>query len=282
MAVGIEVRRAVLVRVGLCGEGVGHKVIDAAHHKVVEQVFFQPHALLPAVVAEDLAHGAALHIGVQRAHGAAQLAEGVVVELAVLHITKHILLLPVLHTGLHLAADVVDAGHGLPFEAAEVVPQAGARAGVLVVVLHHVADVRHAMSAAPLADLVREVLLHESGHAVHKSVAHLGRQKRIAVIGPQQRQKACIACAQLFLQRGSKLPTPGQILLGAEGVVHLVHGVVAKLRLVGEEARDHGAELVGKMLIMRLIHRVDLKAAGLPIHHVDIAAVGADVAGEVA
>ena len=69
VAVGIEVRRAVLVRVGLCGEGVGHKVIDAAHHKVVEQVFFQPHALLPAVVAEDLAHGAAVHIGVQRAEG---------------------------------------------------------------------------------------------------------------------------------------------------------------------------------------------------------------------
>ena len=190
------------------------------------------HALLPAVVAEDFAHGAAVHIGVQRAQGRAQLAEGVVVELAVLRRAKHVLFLPILHARLHLTADVVDAGHGLPFKAAEVMPQTGARAGVLVVVLHDVADVLHAMLPAPLADLAGEVLLHQTGDAVHKGIAHLGRQKRIAVIGPQQRQQGGVARAQLFLQRGGQLPAPGQILLGAQGILHFIHGVVTKLRLV--------------------------------------------------
>ena len=282
VALGIEVRRAVPVRILLCGEGMGHKVIDPAHHEVVQQVLLQPHALLPAVVAKDLAHRPAVHVRVQRAHGGAQLAESVVIELAVLLVTEHVLFLPILHAGLHLAADVVDAGHALPLETPEVVPQAGARAGVLVVVLHHVADVLHPMRAAPLADLMRKVLLHQAGDAVHKGVADLRRQKRIAVIRPQQRQQGGIACAQLLFQRGGQLPAPGQILLGAEKIVHLIHGVVAQLRLVREKARDHAAELIAEVLIVGLIHRVDLDAAGLLVHHVDVAAVGADVAGEVA
>ena len=184
VAVGVEVGRAVLVREGLGGEGVGHKTVHAPYHEMIQQVFFQMHALFPAVVAENFAHGAALHVGVQRAQGRAQLAKGVVVELAVVMVAEHVFLLPVLHARLHLAADVVDAGHGLPFQAPEVVAQAGAGAGVLVVVLHHVADVLHAVIPAPPADLVGEVLLHQPGHAVHKGVADFRRQEGIAVIRP--------------------------------------------------------------------------------------------------
>ena len=77
-----------------------------------------------------------------------------------------------------------------------------------------------------------KILLHQTGDAVHKGIADLRRQIGVAVVGPQERQQGGIAFAQLLLHRPSQLPAPGQVLLGAEKIVHLIHGVVAQLRLV--------------------------------------------------
>lgn len=60
MSMSKEMRRTIRIGVFLHAEGVGHKVVHAPHQEVIGQVFFQPNALLPAVIAEDFAQVVAM------------------------------------------------------------------------------------------------------------------------------------------------------------------------------------------------------------------------------
>ena len=167
VALGVEVGRAVRVGEGVPGKGVGHKVVDAPYQKVVRQVLLQPDALLPSVVAENLAHGVACLARLKGRGAGRQGAQSVVVELPVAGAALGVQGGAVLPLGQHLAADVVDARHVLALEPPEEVPQAGAGAAVLAVVLDDVANVRHPPLMAPVRHLLAEVLPHQLCHQIH-------------------------------------------------------------------------------------------------------------------
>ena len=280
VAVGVKVGRAVGVREGRRVKGVGHKAVDAPHQKVVGQVFFQLHALGPAVVAKDLAHRVA---GLARLDGRGagrQVAQLEMVKSAVPRLGQVAGFGGVLTLGQHLAADVVDAGHILTVQPAEVMPQAGAGAGVGVAVLDHMADVPHAVRAAPAADLARKVLPHQPGHSVHVGVADAGSLAGVGGVIPQKVEQVCPACAQAGFQLRRQGAGKGQILVGAKQAFLAVEVPVAQLRLVGEKSHDGAAEIGGIVLPVRLVHRVDQQAAAVRVQHIDVIPVWPAVAGK--
>ena len=282
VAAGVEMRRAVRIRIFHRAEGVRDKVVDAAHEEVVGQVFFEPYAFLPAVVSEDLAHGAAGLFGLDGCRGVRELPEEIMVELAVSVGENVIVVGDILALREDLTSDVVDAGHILSPEAAEIVAQRGARAGVVVVVLDEVADVFHAALAAPVPDLLREILPDQAGDGVHVGVAKAGGLLRIGVLNPHEGKELLKVCAETAAELFLEFRAPG-IVHAREpvGVVGVVEVAVAELRFVGEEAGDGFPELLLVVLVVRLVDRVDEDAAGGAVHHVDVGGMVAVVARKV-
>ena len=275
-ALGVEVGRAVRVGEGVPGKGVGHKVVDAPHQKVVRQVLLQPDALLPSVVAENLAHGVACLARLKCRGAGRQGAQAVVVELPVAGAALGVQGGAVLPLGQHLAADVVDARHVLALEPPEEVPQAGAGAAVLAVVLDDVADVRHPPLMAPVRHLLAEVLPHQLCHQIHVGRVEPGRFLA-AVLGEQPGQLLPPAWAPAFLQGGFQLPAPGQILAAAQGVALGVGGAVAQVGLVGEEPGQGLAKLLGIALPVGLVHSLQQQADACLVQHVDVIPVEARI-----
>ena len=184
MAVGVEMGRAVRVGIGLHAEGMGHEMVHAPDQEVIGQVLLQPDALLPAVVSEYLAHAVAALRRVDGRQRSAQPAQHEVIEPPVPRLSPHAEGAVPLALGQHLATDIVDARHVLPGEAPEVVAEAAAGAGVLVVVLDQMADVPDPMRTTPGADLLRKVFLHQPGHGVHIGKPRLGAGGGIKVLLP--------------------------------------------------------------------------------------------------
>ena len=95
------------------------------------------------------------------------------IELTIIHVAQWMAGKLILGAGIYLTSDIVDTSHSLPFETTEKVSQTGSGTGVLVVILHHMTDVFHAMLPTPLADLLGKIFFHQTTDAVHENVAHL-------------------------------------------------------------------------------------------------------------
>ncbi|MNE67769.1 hypothetical protein D3C80_1633930 [compost metagenome] len=64
----------------------------------------------------------------------------------------------------NLPTDIINAGHMLPGQPAEKMPQAGTRPGMHVIVFNQVADVLHIARFTPVSDLSGEISLHQPGY----------------------------------------------------------------------------------------------------------------------
>ena len=69
VSVCIKMWRAVRIRKLFCGKCMRYIVVYTAYHEVVCQIFFQLYALFPAVVTEDLTHGIAMLVRLNRSRG---------------------------------------------------------------------------------------------------------------------------------------------------------------------------------------------------------------------
>ena len=147
---------------------------------------------MPSKCAKDLGHATPLLFGVEVCCRGAQLGQHVVIELEVPNAAP-VAVKAAVHTGHQLVDHDVDARHVLTAYGAEVVPGAHAQARVAVLILDNVADVLHAVRAAPVAELVAEALLIEGARDVHIDVAYV-RAGRLAV--PQVRELGQVALAQ--------------------------------------------------------------------------------------
>ena len=277
VAVGVEMRRAVGVGERLARERVRHEPVDAAHEEMVGQVFFQPDALGPAVVAKNLAHGVAAF---GRFNGRGTLGQGgqaVVVEGAITRAAHIVHPRFILALGQHLAADVVNARHVLALQATEIMPEAGPGAAVLAVILDDMADVAHTVVVAPGGDLFAEIAPYQPGQTVHVRGVDAG-SFIAAVLREQPRQRGGPAGAAGFGQGGFQRGAPGQVLAAAQGVAFLVQKTVAKLRFIGEKAGDGLAEIGGIMLPMGFVDRVDQQPHTGRVGHIDVVPVTACVA----
>ena len=281
MPVRIEMRRAVFVGERRGGEGMGHKVVDAPHHEVVGEVFFQCRAFAPSVIAEDLAHRVPVLFGFNGGCGRGERAEGKVVERTVPVVLPLAADIQVFALGQDLPADIVNPGHILSLQAAEIMPETGAAARVLPVVLNEMPDIAHAVCAAPGADLFGEILLHKARDDIHIAPSCLRSQVRVGVLIPEKRQAGGPRRSPGFPQRGLHLIAPGQVFHLMKALVGLVDVSVAEFRLIGKEAEDGAAEFIPVMPVVRLVHGVDECAAGGKTEHVHVIPVRTAVAGEI-
>ena len=276
VAVGVEMGRAVRIREFQPRKGVGHKVVDAPDEEMVRQIFFQPEAFLPAVVAENLAHGAPGLPGLQCGSALAQLAEAVMEEDAVPREVRGGQGGLILALGIHLAADIVDARHILAGQAPEVMAEAGAGPAVMAVVLNDVADVHDAVLPAPGSELLGEVLLHQPGQAVHVQRVNPGGFGP-GILVPQPLQVPGPAVPHHLRQLLLQLLSPGKVLAGAQQVALVIQETVAQLRLVGEETGDGFAEIRRVVLPVGLVNRVNQHADAVCLGHVDVVPVEAGI-----
>ena len=277
VAVGVEMRRAVGVGERLARERVRHEPVDAAHEEMVGQILFQPDALGPAVVAEDLAHRVAALARLDGRGALGQRGEAIVVEGAVAGLVHVVDAGFILALGQHLTADVVDACHVLALQAAEIVAEACAGAAVLAVVLDQVADVAHAVVVAPGGELFAEIGPHKPGQAVHVNGVDAGGAGA-GVLMEQAGQRGGESRAVHGGDGGFERGAPGQVLAAAQRVALLVQKAVAEFRLVGEEARDGLAEIGGIVGPVGFVHCVDEQPHAGGVGHVDVVAVVACVA----
>ena len=273
---GVEVGRAVPVGVGH-GEGVGREHVDPPHQHVAGQPPHQRHALGPAVVAEDLAQGAALLLRVDVRGGAGQLRQAKVEELPVC-VPGDPLVNPPREPRHNLMMHHVHAGHVLAPHLPEVVAHAAAHAGVGVVVLNDVADVLHAVRLAPLPHLPGEALVHQVGHMLH--VGGAGTGGSVSRFVPQPGQAGQELRAPGFPQPFLQLMAPGQAHVPlAQGLVEGIALHVAQLRFVREEACDHPAEVRRVALVVLLVHLVQQHPHGVLVDQVHVVLTPAEMPG---
>ena len=179
--------------------------------------------------------------------------------------------------GHHLVQDDVAAAHVLPRHRAEVVPGAVAEAAVRVHVLDDVPDVFDAVRAAPVTDLQREVLAVELRGGVHVGEADA---RRIGALVPELAEARGGVLAELLGHpRGELVRIRQREALLADGirvesavVEMLADQPIVELRLVGEEAGDHGPEEVAVVRVVRLVDRLEQHGAGFARERVDAAA----------
>ena len=158
--------------------------------------------------------------------------------------------------------------------------KAGARTGVGVSVLDHMADVLYAMGAAPGTDLTGEAFLQQLRHRVHISIPDKGGFLWIGIVVPKQIQAVGPVFSKALFQFRGHGAGKRQILIRAQQIVIIIQMSVAQFRLIREKAGDGLAEIIGIMLPMGLIYRVDQQAAGRRIQHIDIFPMDTAVAAQ--
>ena len=275
VALRAEVGRA--VRVGVVRrEGVRDEVVYTAHEEEVEKPAHERRAFSPAVGAEDFAHGAAAHVRALVGDGGGEFGEDIVEEVRVIGAAEA-------DGGVHVAGkaghdlmeDDVDAAHVLPLQGAEVVAGAVSHAAVGVHVLDDVADVRHAVGAAPVAHGAAEAVVVERGEGVHVGEA---REGGVRALVPQFAEVGGGILAEFLRHACAEGVVIGKGKPFLSDAVHIHAGIdemlagehVAELRFVGEEAGDCLAEVPGVMLPVRFVDRLDLKGAGVGREKVDV------------
>ena len=173
--VGVKVRRAVRIREVFWRKGMGDKDINASYQHKISQPFHGLCAFRPAVIAEDLTHGASLFLFVKVGVACAQFSEGIMVEFPVgLRIQGGVCGMDVFASGKDLGGYHVDTRHILSGHGAEIVSGTGAEAGRGVVVLQYMAYVFHPVGTAPVTQLQGEILFVKPGDRIHIPVAESG------------------------------------------------------------------------------------------------------------
>ena len=109
----------------------------------------------------------------------------------------------------------VYAGHVLPLERTEVVSRRAAQTGVRVLILNDVADVLHAVRAAPVAHALCKALAVERRHHVHICLAQL--DAALALI-PEERQNVGHVAPHLGGEPVKHIGAPGHGQTGLAGL----------------------------------------------------------------
>ena len=156
-------------------------------------------------------------------------------------------------------------------------PETGTAAGMLSIIFDEVSDISYTMAAAPVPDLFREVLLHQSCHRVHVLASHPRSRLSVCRLFPQKRELKrpvpAPACPEPLFQ----FSAPWQVFLFIQSSAGLIDMSVADLRFIGKESEDGPAELFGIMLPVGFIDRINQGAAGLVAEHVHVIPVRAPV-----
>ena len=129
-------------------------IVDAADQKMVGKVFHRFDAGLPAVGTKVFTQRAALLFRVDVGMGGPQLAQLIMVELAVSCSAETGNPLAVATADQHLVADIVNTGHMLSAQSPEIVSKRAPESGVNVVVFDQVSDIHNPMLCAPVAKLI--------------------------------------------------------------------------------------------------------------------------------
>ena len=275
VAAGIEVRRAVIVRVLRHRESVGYKVVYALADPVIGQPLHVAHTQPPAVGTEVFAHQASVLFRVNRCGGSAELAQIVMVE-GRLDVREARVAGGNVIAGHQLITDVIDAGHMLAFNRTEVVSDAGAEAHVAAVVLDNVADILHAVRLAPVAELGGKVFAVQGADGVHICNAQPA-VGIVVMVGKQQREIPVKVLSVALQQHLLELPAPGQRHPQTDEAVLIVALAVVEAGLIGEEAGDHRTEEVGIALVVLLVHFINQQADGVGLNVIDV--LGLEVEG---
>ena len=159
--------------------------------------------------------------------------------------------------------------------------QAAAAAEVLVVVLDKVSNVLHPVLPAPVSNLAGEIPTNRLGHRVHINLPDLGGFAAVKVLLPQQRQVPGEIPAQSGPQLHLHLVAPRLVVHLPQPLAALIEMSVSNLRLIGEEACDGSPEVRLIPLPVGFVDCVQQYPAGDPVHHIDVAPVGAPVPGQV-
>ena len=277
----IEMRRAVRIRKCLRRKRMRHKMIDAAHQKMIRQIFFQLHTLFPAICAENFAHGISVLARLDGRRGRGQTPQPEMIELSVPRLKYPVEIRIILPLRIHLPADVVDSCPVLSPEPAEIMAERGACHLMLIVILDEMPDILHAVRAAPVPDLQRKVFLHQSGDHIHIGDAHPGSLIAARTLPEQIQLRGKIlpeSAAQSFLN----FPAPRKIDIRIAHIVHqIIHQPVSELRLIREKSRDRLSEAVLIMLPVRFVDRVDQDAHGLCLCHIDVMRMISEIPGEI-
>ena len=76
----IKVRRTIRVREFFRAECMRYKMVDASHHRMVDQIFFQTHDFISAIVPKDFTHRTALFLWFHGCCGTGKLAQKIMVK----------------------------------------------------------------------------------------------------------------------------------------------------------------------------------------------------------
>ena len=274
-AVRVEMRRA--VRIGIDRrEGVRHEPVHAAHQQIVDQPLHHGRILRPAVRAEDLAHGAVVHMRPDVRQRRRELAQHILEERRISPMPRADGRADMMRKAGHdLMQHDVYAGHVLPLERAEVVSRRAAQTGVRVLILDDVADVHNAVRAAPVAHTLCKALAVERRYNVHIRLAQL--DAALALI-PEKRQNVGHVASHLGGEAVEHIGAPrhGQAGLAGLCVVKAAagHGAehigVADARLVREKAHQLLAEILADMAVVRFVDRLDEHIHGGRVQHIDV------------
>ena len=243
-------------------------MVDTAYHEVLREIFLQTDPFRPSVVAEDLAHGITVFSRFDCCGARAEITQCEMIEFTV-PLTEEGFHLEILTLRQDLSADVVDTGHILPVQSAEIMSQRHTGLCMGVVVLDQMADISHAVLPTPGADLLGEILAHQFRDRVHNRISNRSCFFRRTVM-PQHYHLVFPFRTKLFNKFLRQFVRKRKIGLCSHCVCSGHVETVAKFRLVREESQNGLAEIVFVMLIMRLIHGVDEDPAGFPVHHIDV------------
>ena len=265
-APGVEMGRAVGIREGGGGEGVGGDDINPLHRQMVGDPLHQPQTLEPTVCAEGLAQHPAVLLGVGVGGGGGHFGQAPVGEIAIEFVEGG----GVAAAGLfwHQVIHHVDAAGVQALHGPEEVARAVAQAAVGAVFFHQMAHQQHVMPTAPVAQLAGEVLGKQTGNHVHIGVAHVAAFA-LGIVVPQKGNQPVKIPQGRVVQKGGYFLGPGQ---GHAAFADdpVVAGDVAKAGLVGEEARDAITEQGRIVGVMPLMHQFDIFAYAFPAQGVDV------------
>ena len=251
-------------------------MVDAAHQQKIRDPLHHGAALCPAVCAKLLAQSSALHARILVRQGCAQLTKHVVIKRRIgKPRAKAGIMNMMRHTRHDLMQHDINTCHILPFERTEIVPRADCCTRVTVVVLDNVTDIHHASLTAPVTKHAAEIIAVQRGDGVHicktRHMCMLACKPQLAHI--RQRVLAHLLAHQLDharIVRQSHTHRAKRTLVAA-GVNGMAgRHSVCKHGLIREKAHKRRTKVLGVVLVVRLVNRLQHDAAGLRTRHIDI------------
>ena len=171
----IKMRRAIRIREFFRAECMRYKMIDASHHKMIYQIFLQSHALIPAIISKDFAHGISFFLWLYCRCGTGKFTQKIMVKFPVSMLEHTVIIGNIFALREYLPSNIIYACHILSGQPPEVMPQRRTRAGMVVIIFNQMADIPDSMAAAPISYLYGKVLFYQVRHCIHIQVTHLCR-----------------------------------------------------------------------------------------------------------